>query len=156
MSFVMHETVYFGRSLPFVIMDRIPYFHKYKIQGVSFCDTQSENPANLHASTKYLLQPNSGNAPNSSSSPTSQSNFLKSGSSTQLLTFSACPQASLFHPGKPWLTKLPSFSFLKMPGITGFTEPSTLLYCTRRFTSYTTSIALHLVWQPSMLLRLRS
>ncbi|GKT48582.1 methylsterol monooxygenase [Colletotrichum spaethianum] len=35
MSFVMHETVYFGRSLPFIIFDLIPWFHKYKIQPVS-------------------------------------------------------------------------------------------------------------------------
>lgn len=34
MSFVLHEVVYFGRALPFMIMDKIPYFHKYKIQGV--------------------------------------------------------------------------------------------------------------------------
>lgn len=33
MSFVMHETIYFGRALPFIIMDKIPYFQKYKIQG---------------------------------------------------------------------------------------------------------------------------
>jgi methylsterol monooxygenase len=34
MSFVMHETVYFGRALPWIIMDYIPYFKQYKIQGV--------------------------------------------------------------------------------------------------------------------------
>lgn len=34
MSFVMHETVYFGRSLPWIIIDRIPYFNRYKIQHV--------------------------------------------------------------------------------------------------------------------------
>ncbi len=34
MSFVMHEIVYFGRALPWVIIDRIPYFNKYKIQNV--------------------------------------------------------------------------------------------------------------------------
>jgi len=33
MSFVMHELVYFGRSIPWIIIGRIPYFHKYKIQG---------------------------------------------------------------------------------------------------------------------------
>ena len=32
MSFVMHEAVYFGRCIPFMIMDKIPYFHQYKIQ----------------------------------------------------------------------------------------------------------------------------
>ena len=35
MSFVMHEVVYFGRSLPWIIIDQIPYFRKYKIQDVS-------------------------------------------------------------------------------------------------------------------------
>lgn len=30
--FITHETMYFGRSLPFFIMDKIPYFKKWKIQ----------------------------------------------------------------------------------------------------------------------------
>ena len=34
MSFMMHEIVYFGRCLPWLIADKIPYFQKYKIQGV--------------------------------------------------------------------------------------------------------------------------
>ena len=34
MSFVMHEAVYFGRSLPWIIVDAIPAFNKYKIQNV--------------------------------------------------------------------------------------------------------------------------
>lgn len=34
MSFLMHEFVYFGRSLPWIIIDRMPYFNKYKIQAV--------------------------------------------------------------------------------------------------------------------------
>lgn len=33
MSFLMHEIVYFGRSLPWMVIDRIPYFNKYKIQN---------------------------------------------------------------------------------------------------------------------------
>ncbi|KAG5928057.1 hypothetical protein E4U42_001332 [Claviceps africana] len=33
MSFVLHEIVYFGRCLPFLIMDKIPFFRKYKIQN---------------------------------------------------------------------------------------------------------------------------
>ena len=36
MSFVMHEVVYFGRSLPWIIADHIPALSKYKIQGVSW------------------------------------------------------------------------------------------------------------------------
>lgn len=35
MSFVMHEIVYFGRSLPWMIIDAIPFFNKYKLQNVS-------------------------------------------------------------------------------------------------------------------------
>lgn len=34
MSFTMHEAVYFGRSLPWIIIDCIPWFRKYKIQNV--------------------------------------------------------------------------------------------------------------------------
>jgi sterol desaturase/sphingolipid hydroxylase (fatty acid hydroxylase superfamily) len=36
MSFVMHEVVYFGRSLPWIFIDLIPYFRRWKIQNVSF------------------------------------------------------------------------------------------------------------------------
>jgi methylsterol monooxygenase len=35
MSFVMHEIVYFGRSIPWMIIDAIPYFNQYKLQNVS-------------------------------------------------------------------------------------------------------------------------
>jgi methylsterol monooxygenase len=34
MSFIMHELVYFGRSLPFMIADCIPALNKYKLQNV--------------------------------------------------------------------------------------------------------------------------
>lgn len=32
LAFVMHELVYFGRFLPFLACDYIPYFQQYKIQ----------------------------------------------------------------------------------------------------------------------------
>ncbi|GJD03435.1 fatty acid hydroxylase [Colletotrichum higginsianum] len=35
MTFVMHEVVYFGRSLPWIIIDAIPYFRRWKLQQVS-------------------------------------------------------------------------------------------------------------------------
>lgn len=38
-AFVMHELVYFGRAIPWIIMGRIRYFDKYKIQSV--CDVQT-------------------------------------------------------------------------------------------------------------------
>lgn len=34
MSFVIHEALYFGRSLPWIIVDMLPMFRKYKIQAV--------------------------------------------------------------------------------------------------------------------------
>lgn len=35
MSFLMHEIVYFGRALPWIIIDSLGLFRQYKIQGVS-------------------------------------------------------------------------------------------------------------------------
>jgi len=32
MSFLMHEAVYFGRSIPWIIVDAIPYFRRWKLQ----------------------------------------------------------------------------------------------------------------------------
>ncbi|KAF4985513.1 hypothetical protein FGRMN_11181 [Fusarium graminum] len=32
MSFVLHEAVYFGRCIPFMLMDYIPYFQQFRIQ----------------------------------------------------------------------------------------------------------------------------
>ncbi|KAI8713575.1 Fatty acid hydroxylase domain-containing protein [Fusarium sp. LHS14.1] len=33
LTFVLHEVFYFGRCIPFMILDMIPYFQKYKIQA---------------------------------------------------------------------------------------------------------------------------
>ncbi len=44
MSFVMHEIVYFGRSVPWMIIDAIPYFNQYKLQNVSTPPQLSESP----------------------------------------------------------------------------------------------------------------
>jgi hypothetical protein len=35
MSFAVHELVFWGRSLPWMIVGRIPFFQRYKIQNVS-------------------------------------------------------------------------------------------------------------------------
>lgn len=34
LTFIIHEVVYFGRSIPWIIMDSMPIFQKYKIQQV--------------------------------------------------------------------------------------------------------------------------
>ena len=40
MSFVMHEIVYFGRSLPWIFIDSMGLFNRYKIQNVSSTSPQ--------------------------------------------------------------------------------------------------------------------
>ncbi|KAK2737124.1 C-4 sterol methyl oxidase [Myotisia sp. PD_48] len=42
MSFVMHEIVYFGRSLPWIIVDRMSYFNRYKIQNTKIPTVQEQ------------------------------------------------------------------------------------------------------------------
>lgn len=40
--FVMHEVMYFGRCLPWAIIDRMPYFRKYKIQETKLPDNKEQ------------------------------------------------------------------------------------------------------------------
>lgn len=54
MSFLMHEIVYFGRSLPWIIIDRIPAFNKYKIQNVR----RSAQSTNSEANVQIAKSPN--------------------------------------------------------------------------------------------------
>lgn len=54
MSFVMHEAVYFGRSLPWIFIDSLGLFKKYKIQNVS---RETEKPRNHNAYEKLSLIP---------------------------------------------------------------------------------------------------
>lgn len=153
MSFVLHELVYFGRALPFIIMDRIPYFKQFKIQGVSLLTLHST--ALTDRSIKCLPWPNNGNAPNLSSSHISRSNYLKYGSSIHWHTTSERQQAYHFHHGKLWRIKLPFFSFLKMHGIIGFTEHCTPKCYTKRSTSFTINTVHHSVLQLNMLPQLK-
>ncbi|KIK68857.1 hypothetical protein GYMLUDRAFT_67567 [Collybiopsis luxurians FD-317 M1] len=41
-SFLMHEIVYFGRSLPWVIVDAIPYFRRWKLQPNKIPDAEEQ------------------------------------------------------------------------------------------------------------------
>lgn len=50
MSFIIHEFFYFGRSLPWTIIDRIPYFRRYKIQ-----DTKMPSDKEQWECTKAVL-----------------------------------------------------------------------------------------------------
>ncbi|ANB15873.1 methylsterol monooxygenase [Sugiyamaella lignohabitans] len=42
MLFIVHEVLYFGRSLPWIIIDCIPYFRKYKIQDTKEPDFKEQ------------------------------------------------------------------------------------------------------------------
>ncbi|GAT25422.1 C-4 methylsterol oxidase [Aspergillus luchuensis] len=44
MSFVMHEIVYFGRSLPWIFIDTLGLFKNYKIQSVRLRITEAYLP----------------------------------------------------------------------------------------------------------------
>lgn len=50
MSFILHEVTYFGRCIPWIIVDRVPYFRKYKLQ-----DEKIPTPAEQWKCTKYVL-----------------------------------------------------------------------------------------------------
>jgi len=64
MSFTMHEIVYFGRSLPWIIIDCLPsIFKKYKIQhnkipdrlgAVAMCFTCSIEPCHRRITTDLV------------------------------------------------------------------------------------------------------
>ena len=42
MFFILHEVVYFGRSLPWFIIDQIPYFRRWKIQPTKIPSTKEQ------------------------------------------------------------------------------------------------------------------
>lgn len=104
MSFAMHEIVYFARSLPWLIIDRVSYFNKYKIQHVSGQPFQNFflfAPLLTCRRTKSRPPRNSGTAPNSSCSVTSPSNCPRSGESfflLLLLLWRHLYVVRLFHP----------------------------------------------------------
>lgn len=83
MSFVMHEIIYFGRALPWVMIDRIPYFNKYKIQNVSITMALSDsimgNQVDAFSSKKSRLFKNNGIARSLYFYLTSPSNYHKYG-----------------------------------------------------------------------------
>lgn len=56
LSFVIHELVYFGRSIPWMIIDRIPYFNKYKIQNVRYILTHLASVYHSGLSTDFAQQ----------------------------------------------------------------------------------------------------
>ncbi|KAL1748321.1 hypothetical protein HDZ31DRAFT_29963 [Schizophyllum fasciatum] len=50
MSFLLHEFVYFGRSIPWIIIDSMPYFRKWKLQP-----NKVPTPAEQWECTKQVL-----------------------------------------------------------------------------------------------------
>lgn len=67
MSFVMHELVYFGRSLPWILIDTLGFFKNYKIQSVSHYPIGHDMIVCTHSvRARFPLYGNSGTVPNSS------------------------------------------------------------------------------------------
>jgi hypothetical protein len=66
LSFVMHELVYFGRSLPWIIIDTFGLFKKYKIQAVSSSNCTIDSVPILRNGdrTKFQLFESNGVVPN--------------------------------------------------------------------------------------------
>ncbi len=57
MSFLMHEIVYFGRSVfPWMIIDHVPYFRKYKIQHVRLAICQRLKGVNIFKMLTFTLE----------------------------------------------------------------------------------------------------
>lgn len=82
LSFTMHELVYFGRSLPWIIIDCIPALNKYKIQNVSLAftvDGAMRAKAYRSDSKKFLLHGNNGVARSWFLLATSLSSYHRSG-----------------------------------------------------------------------------
>lgn len=50
MAFLLHECVYFGRCIPWIIIDMIPYFNKWKLQ-----DEKQPSAKDQWQCTRYVL-----------------------------------------------------------------------------------------------------
>jgi hypothetical protein len=80
MSFVMHEIVYFGRSLPWIFIDTLGLFKNYKIQNVSGFDLNAYcKDLTWLLRIKFLHLGSNGIAPSLSFLATSLWNFRKFG-----------------------------------------------------------------------------
>lgn len=51
LTFLVHEIVYFGRSLPWIIIDAMPFFRRWKIQAVSLAPLAPVHASHLATST---------------------------------------------------------------------------------------------------------
>lgn len=77
MSFALHEGLYFGRALMWMIVGAMPFFHKYKIQNVSRHRRSGFDKSD--SSKKSPQQESNGNAPSMCFLPILPSNCLKYG-----------------------------------------------------------------------------
>jgi hypothetical protein len=99
MSFVMHEIVYFGRSVPWILIDTLGLFKNYKIQNVSGFDLNASRKALIRLlRIKSLHLGSNGIAPSLSFLATSLWNFRRFGWCLNLtglhgMFLTVCPQA---------------------------------------------------------------
>jgi hypothetical protein len=137
MSFVMHEFVYFGRSIPWIVIDAIPYFRRYKLQDVPPASTLTNSrPRSPHHRIN-------GHAPNTYSCNTLQSNFPKSTSSIRSYTTLVSSPMRPSHHGRQWHGKSQSSLSWKILSTTGSIVSSTGVLSTRTSIKSTISILHH-------------
>ncbi|KAG8215747.1 hypothetical protein J3R82DRAFT_7645 [Butyriboletus roseoflavus] len=122
MSFLLHEIVYFGRCVPWIIIDAIPYFQKWKLQP-----NKVPTAAEQWECTKQVLF----------------SHFTIELPAVNLVVPShgrnvgdANLPSTLPTLGRPCSHKLPSSSCLKTCSTTLLTKPFTGEYCTSMFTRF--------------------
>ena len=148
MSFVMHEVVYFGRSLPWIIIDRLRFFNKYKIQNQKVPTSQEQwKCAKLVLLSHFTVElPQIWYVTVHGQQGTK---LMNAGSSTLWRNTVGSPRPSPFLRFLRYSTKSLSSSCLKIPGTTFPTVSCTLPTSTKTFTRSTTSILHRSAWRPN-------
>ena len=174
MSFVMHELVYFGRSIPWMVIDCIPHFNRYKIQNVGSSRTlhitlqakahTAKNPH--HSGAMELCQACSalsfhgGIATNmvcKIQQPTPSKRMLMlTGCSIQRLNTWACPPVYRSRQFSPWPIRSQYSLCWRIRGTIGRIELFTGVHFTRTSIKSTTNILRRLVLRQSTRLRSKS
>ena len=155
MSFVMHEIVYFGRSLPWIIIDRMRFFNQYKIQNQKVPTSQEQ----WKCAKLVLLSHFTVELPQiwyDIARKTKSQRLIFKGSSTPWRSTSAFLQLFPFLQCFRCCIRSPFFSSLRIPGTTSPTDFCILLTFIRKCTKYTTSTLHRSAWQPNMLLQSKS
>lgn len=143
----MHEIVYFGRSIPWIIIDAIPYFRRFKLQDVSHSSLEI-----LIRRLKFPLQQINGHVQNMSSFNTSLSNYHKSTYSIPSYIILVFSWTSHSLQSQQWPGKSQSSLLWKIRSIIGLTELYIGVLYIKTFIKSIINILLLLGWLRNMLI----